>query len=67
VTVSTDDPTVFGRTLTEELSALVAARLLSPADVAGVQVTAFENALVDAGQRAVLIEAVRRAAAAWPR
>jgi adenosine deaminase len=63
VTVSTDDPTLFGRSLTDELTALVEARVLSLTDIVDVQVAAFEAALLTPAERSAAIGAVREAAA----
>ena len=51
VTVSTDDPTVFGRSLTDELSALLVGGTLTPRDVARMQVNAFRMATMPADAR----------------
>jgi len=57
VTVSTDDPAVFGRSLTQEIALLVDECGLSLADVARFQTTAFEAARMPAADRdAILAE-----------
>lgn len=63
VTVSTDDPTIFGRSLTDELVALIDDLAFTPADVARFQANAFAVAAMPAAAReAVLgeIDALRR-------
>jgi adenosine deaminase len=52
VTISTDDPTLFGRTLSEELLALVEEAGLAPADVARLQDNAFAAAALPEDARA---------------
>jgi adenosine deaminase len=51
VTVSTDDPTVFGRSLTEELAAVLQGGAVTPADVARMQANAFRVAALPAEVR----------------
>jgi adenosine deaminase len=46
VTVSTDDPTLFGHSLTDELTALLVGGALEPADVARMQANAFRVAML---------------------
>lgn len=54
VTVSSDDPTVFGCTLTSELHALVEHLGFSPADLARLQVNAFSVAKLPPDARAAI-------------
>jgi adenosine deaminase len=57
VTVNTDDPTVFGRTLSQELLSLVEELGFAPAEVARLQANAFAvAAMPDAARAAVLAE-----------
>jgi adenosine deaminase len=58
LTVSSDDPAIFGRSLTEELVSLITELRWSAADVARVQRTAFEVARVDAGERARVLDEI---------
>ena len=51
VTVSTDDPTVFGRSLSQEIASLVDDHGLTLADVARFQANAFEAAHMPAADR----------------
>jgi adenosine deaminase len=70
VTVSTDDPTVFGRSLSEEIVSLVGDHRLSLGDVASLQANAFSAAHMPPADRdAILAEiaALTRAARAAPR
>jgi adenosine deaminase len=63
LTVNTDDPTVFGRTLSQEIASLVDDLGFSPAEVARLQANAFAVAAMPAAARdAVLgeIEALAR-------
>ena len=55
LTVNTDDPTVFGRSLTEELVSLVDDLHFSPAEVAAMQATAFGVAGLPAATRAAIL------------
>jgi adenosine deaminase len=67
VTVSTDDPTVFGRSLSEEIVSLVDDHRLSLGDIASLQANAFSAAHMPAADRdAILAEiaALTRAARA---
>lgn len=57
VTVNTDDPTVFGRSLSQELASLVEDLGFAPADLARLQANAFAVAAMPAAARtAVLAE-----------
>jgi adenosine deaminase len=65
VTVSTDDPTVFGRSLSEEIVSLVNDHHLTLSDVARLQTNAFEAAQMPAAEREPIlaeIEALSNAA-----
>ena len=55
LTVNTDDPTVFGRSLTEELVSLVDDLHFSTAEVAGMQATAFGVAGLPAATRTAIL------------
>jgi adenosine deaminase len=67
VTVSTDDPTVFGRSLSQELVSLVDDHRLTLADVASLQANAFEAAHMPAADRdAILAEIAALTRAAQP-
>jgi adenine deaminase len=55
VTVSTDDPTVFGRSLSEEILSLVDDHSLTLADVARLQTNAFEAAYMLAADRLAIL------------
>ena len=55
VTVNTDDPTVFGSSLTNELCLLADKLGFSPADLARVQITAFKVAQLPDQQRADIL------------
>lgn len=67
LTVSTDDPTLFGRTLTQELAGVVETAGFLPADVARMQANAFEVAALPAGARAAALREIDALAAqAWP-
>jgi adenosine deaminase len=65
VTVSTDDPAIFGRSLTDELTALVESHVLSLQGVADAQIAAFEVALLSPVERDAAIHAVRRAVSSF--
>jgi adenosine deaminase len=54
LTVSTDDPTVFGRSLRQELTALVEHLGFTPAEVARLQSNAFEVAALPVETRAAV-------------
>jgi adenosine deaminase len=58
VTVSTDDPTLFGRSLTAELAALVDRAGLSVTDVARLQANAFRVAAMPAADRDAALQAI---------
>ena len=65
MTVSTDDPTVFGRSLSEEIVSLVNDHHLTLSDVARLQTNAFEAAQMSAAEREPIlaeIEALSNAA-----
>lgn len=67
VTVSTDDPTVFGRSLSQEIVSLVDDHRLTLADVARLQANAFEAAHMPAADRdAILAEIDALTMAAQP-
>ena len=51
VTINTDDPTAFGRTLTEELVSVIDDLGIAPADVARMQANAFAVAAMPAAAR----------------
>jgi len=55
LTINTDDPTVFGRTLSEELTSLVDDLGFTPADLARFQANAFAVATTPAATRAALL------------
>lgn len=55
VTVSTDDPTIFGCALQDELRTLVKHQGFTPRDLAQLQINAFEAAALSAAQRQALI------------
>ena len=55
LTINTDDPTVFGRTLSEELTSLVEDLGFTPADLARFQANAFAVAAMPAATRAALL------------
>jgi adenosine deaminase len=55
LTINTDDPTVFGRTLSEELTSLVEDLGFTPADLARFQANAFAVAAIPAAMRAALL------------
>ena len=55
ITVSTDDPTIFGRSLTDELSSLVDDLGFSLADIAQFETDAFEVALINETERAGVV------------
>ena len=60
---NTVDPTVFGRTLTEEIVSLIDDLGFSPAEVAALQANAFAVAAIPGPARAAAlaqIEALRR-------
>jgi len=61
VTVSTDDPTVFGLTLTEELLLLIHHSVFSPAEIAQIQINAFKAARIVEEKRNALIKSVESA------
>lgn len=58
VTVSTDDPTVFGLTLTDELLLLVRHSVFSPTEIAQLQINAFKAARLEEEKRVALIKSV---------
>ena len=58
VTISTDDPTVFGRSLTAELTALVDEAGLSVADLARMQANAFRVAAMPEATRAAALREI---------
>jgi adenine deaminase len=58
LTVSTDDPTVFGRSLTQELAGLVDTCGLSAAELAGLQVNAFEVAALPPEARTAVLREI---------
>ena len=60
VTVSTDDPTIFGCTLTGELQALVDHLGFSPADLARFQINAFGVAKLPSGVSADIRAEIER-------
>lgn len=66
VTVSTDNPTVFGRRLTDDLLALVDASVLAPREIATIQANAFDVAAIPAGERAAAHAAIRAVTSALP-
>ena len=55
LTINTDDPTVFGRTLSEELTSLVEDLGFTHADLARFQASAFAVAALPAATRAALL------------
>ena len=55
LTINTDDPTVFGRTLSEELTSLVDDLGFTPIDLARFQANAFAVAAMPAATRAALL------------
>ena len=55
LTINTDDPTVFGRTLSEELTSLVEDLGFTHADLARFQANAFAVAALPAATRAALL------------
>ncbi|MFQ5575696.1 MAG: adenosine deaminase [Anaerolineae bacterium] len=55
VTINTDDPTLFGTSLTHELLSLVSQLRFSLADLAAVQANAFRAAAIPAATRAGLL------------
>ena len=59
VTANTDDPTIFGHTLTDELARLIDVLGFSPADVARFQIHAFEAARVTETERARVLDEIR--------
>lgn len=63
VTVSTDDPTVFGLTLTEELLLLIHHSVFSPIEIAQMQINAFKAARMTEEKRNSLIQSVQSAIA----
>ena len=58
LTVSTDDPTIFGRSLTDELLSLITGLGWPAAEVARVQRTAFEVARLEPAVRARLLDEI---------
>jgi adenosine deaminase len=64
VTVSTDDPTLFGRSLTEELVALAEGHGFTGADLARLQANAFRAADLPGDARAEVLERIDALAAA---
>ena len=58
VTISTDDPTVFGRSLTAELSALTSEARLSVADIARMQANTFRVAAMPDEARAAALREI---------
>jgi adenosine deaminase len=61
VTVSTDDPTVFGLTLTEELLLLIHYSIFSPIEIAQIQINAFKAARMTKEKRNALINSIESA------
>ena len=61
LTINTDDPTVFGRTLSEELTSLVEDLGFTHADLARFQANAFAVAALPAATRAALLAELHRA------
>jgi adenosine deaminase len=55
MTINTDDPTVFGRTLSAELVSLVEDLGFAPAAVAELQANAFRVAAMPADTRAAVL------------
>jgi adenosine deaminase len=55
ITVNTDDPTIFGRTLTQELVSLVDDLGFSPAEAGRLQANAFAVAAMPAAARAAVL------------
>jgi adenine deaminase len=55
LTVNTDDPTVFGRTLGQEIVSLIDDRGFAPAEVARLQANAFAVAAMPAAARAAVL------------
>jgi adenosine deaminase len=64
VTASTDDPTIFGQTLTEELARLTEALGFSAQDLARLQENAFAVARLTAVERARALDEIRALVAA---
>ena len=58
VTISTDDPTLFGRSLTAELAALVDEAGLAVADIARMQANAFRVAAMPEDARAAALREI---------
>jgi adenosine deaminase len=58
LTISTDDPTVFGRSLTQELTGVVETIGFSLVDVARMQANAFEAAALPADARAAVLREI---------
>jgi adenosine deaminase len=58
VTLNTDDPTVFGRSLTEELVSLVDDLGFSPTEAARLQANAFAVAAMPAAARAAVLDEI---------
>jgi adenosine deaminase len=58
LTISTDDPTVFGRSLTQELAGVVETIGFSLVDVARMQANAFEAAALPADARAAVLREI---------
>ena len=63
VTISTDDPIVFGLTLTQELLLLIHHSIFSPLEIAQIQINAFKAARMNEEKRNVLIKSVKDAVA----
>jgi len=58
LTINTDDPTVFGRTLSEELASLVDDLGFSPIDLARFQANAFAVAVMPAEARQAVLDEI---------
>jgi adenosine deaminase len=65
VTISTDDRTVTGTTLTAELARCAAELALTPTELAAVTVNAFRRGFAPAGLRQPFVEEARAAWTAW--
>lgn len=66
VTVNTDDPTIFGQTLTEELTRLADELGFTAEDLARFQTNAFEVARIREGERARVLDEIRGLVAPFP-
>ena len=58
MTLNTDDPTVFGRTLSEEIVSLIDDLGFSPAEAASLQTNAFAVAAMPSSTRAAVLEEI---------